>query len=135
MAFKHGKDAALSVNGTLITGFTNNVSLSRDRDTSETTVFGLNDKTFIPGLMGGALSFSGFYDPTAVTGSAVVVETAFTAGTTVACIYYPGGNSTGQRSHTFAAIITNYTETSAVTDRVDFSSSALVSGAVTTATI
>lgn len=135
MAFRHGMNAALSVNGSLITGYTDNVSLGRERETSETTVFGLNDKTFIPGLMGGSLDFSGNYDPTVSTGSAAVVEGAFTAGTTVTCIYYPGGNVTGQRSHSFAAIITNYTETSTVSDKVTFSATALVSGPVTTATI
>lgn len=135
MSFIHGSKAALSINGTLITGYTDTASLSRERDTSETTVFGLSDKTFIPGLMGGTLSFSGNYDPTVSTGSAAVVEGAFTAGTTVTCIYYPGGNTTGQRSHTFSAIITSYSEESTTQDKVTFSAEALVSGAVTTATI
>ncbi len=135
MAFKHGKDAAISVNGTLISVYTDSTGLSRDRDTAETTTFGVNDKTHIPGLMGGSLSISGNYDPTASVGQAAVLEGAFTGGVAVTCIYYPGGNSSGQRSHTFSGIVTNYSETSSVSDKVTFSSSILVTGAVTTATI
>lgn len=135
MAFKHGKTAALSVAAALISDFTDTTSLSRDRDTAETTTFGKNDKTFIAGLMSGQVSFSGSYDPTASTGPAAVIEGAFTGGVPVTLIYYPAGNSSNERSHTASVIITNYTETSAVADKVTFSATAQVTGAVVTATI
>jgi hypothetical protein len=64
-----------------------------------------------------------------------VLETALTAAVTTACIYYPGGNVTGQRSHTFSGIVTEYNETSVTSDKVTFSATILVTGAVTTATI
>lgn len=135
MAFKHGSAAAISVSANLLTAYCDNISLTRDRDTAETTVFGIADKTHIQGLLSGSLSVSGNYDPTASTGPAAVLETALTGAAAVACIYYPGGNSSGQRSHSFSGIVTNYAETSGVGDKVTFSASILVTGAVTTATI
>lgn len=135
MAFRHGSNAAISITANLLTAYCDNISLQRTRDTAETTPFGVSDKTHIQGLLSGSLSVSGNYDPTTSTGPAAVLETALTAATSTACIYYPGGNSTGQRSHAFSGIVTDYTETSVTTDKVTFSATILVTGAVTTATI
>lgn len=135
MAFRHGSKAAISVNANLLSAYCDNLSLGRDIDTAETTTFGLTDKTHIAGLLSGSLSLSGNYDPTTTTGPAAVLEGCLTGAVPVTCIYYPGGNVAGQRSHTFSGIVTNYSETSTVSDKVTFSSSILVTGAVTTATI
>jgi hypothetical protein len=135
VAFRHGSNAAISVSANLLTAYCDNVSLQRTRDTAETTPFGVSDKTHIQGLLSGSLSVSGNYDPTITVGPAAVLEGALTGAAAVACIYYPGGNTTGQRSHTFSGIVTEYNETSVTSDKVTFSATILVTGAVTTATI
>ena len=134
MAFRHGKNAALTVNAVALTAFCDNVGISRDVDTAETSVFGVDDKTFLPGLRGGTLSISGSYDPTVTTGPAAVLEGLLGAAA-FTVIFEPGGNTTGQRRHTFSALMTNYSETSAVGDKVTFSGAIIVTGAVTSITI
>lgn len=134
MAFKHGKSAALTVNAVALGTYCDNLGLSRDVDTSETTTFGVNDKTFLAGLISGSLSVAGNYDPTVTTGPGAVFE-GLLGGAAVTVIYEPGGNSTGQRRHTFSALITNYTETVAVADVIKFSAGVQVTGAVTSITI
>lgn len=134
MAFKHGKSAALTVNSVALGTFCDNISISHDVDTAETSTFGVNDKTFLAGLIGHTLSVSGNYDPTVTTGPGAVFEGLLGAAA-VTVVYEPGGNTTGQRRHTFSAIVTNYTETAAVSDVVKFSAELLVSGASTNITI
>ena len=134
MAFIHGKNATVTVNAAALTSFCDNLNLSRDTDTAETTVFGVNDKTFLPGLIGGNMTLSGSYDPTASTGPAAVLE-ALLGAAPFAVVLRPGGGATGQRSHGFNALLTNYTETSGISDVVKFSASLLVTGAVTTTTL
>jgi hypothetical protein len=134
MAFRHGKNAAVTVNSVALSSFCDSVDLSRDVDTSETTVFGNDDKTFIPGLRGGNINLSGNYDPTASTGPADVLE-GLLGSAPFPVVYEPGGNVAGQRRHSFNAIITNYSENSAVGDKVTFSASMIITGAVTSTTI
>jgi hypothetical protein len=67
-AFTHGKNAGVKLdNGagalTDITAYTDKASMDRLRELAETTVFGNNDKTFLPGLRESSFSLSGKFDP------------------------------------------------------------------------
>ena len=55
MAFISGKDSFFSVDGTDISSYVNQLSLSRDVNTLETTSFGSDQATFVVGIEG--LSF------------------------------------------------------------------------------
>ena len=92
MAFKAGHNATLSIDGTVVTTYTNDTTLSRIRETLETTVFGNTDRTYIAGVRGHTIACSGFYDP---TGDAVFVGAD--DGATVLFDYSPDGtvNYTG----------------------------------------
>ena len=57
MAFISGKDSFFSVDGTDITSYVNQLSLSRDVNTLETTSFGSDQATYVVGVEG--LSISG----------------------------------------------------------------------------
>lgn len=133
MAFKHGKSAAVSFNAVLLTAFSNEGSLNIDIDTAETSVFGNNYKTFLTGQGTGVLTLSGHYDPAAGGPGPTITPRLFNDSTAV--VWFPGGNSTGQTSYTFAAIVTNYTESSSTGDRVTFSATLQVTGTITIATI
>lgn len=135
MSFRHGKTASLSIAGTVIQGYLDNAALNRTRDTSDTTVFGLSDKTALAGLKGANLTGSGNYDPTTSTGPMAVLEAAYATDTPVAVIYYPGGNTSGQYSYSFNAILTSLGVPAQVADKVTFSFDFLVTGAVTPAVI
>ena len=134
MAFRHGKNAELTVNSKALTDFADSVDLKIDVDTADTSVFGLDWKTAIPGMAGANLDGSGNYDPTATTGPQAVL-TALIGAAEFPVVWYPGGNSTGQISHTFNALLTSYSESSPAGGKVTFKFSLLASGADTVATI
>ena len=135
MAFRHGRTASLSIGGTVIQTYLDSAALNVTGDTADTTTFGSTWKSAIAGLLGATLSGSGSMDPAASTGPMAVLWAALTGLVPVACVYYPGGNVSNQRSYTFSALITSVSEPATVGDRVTFSFDALVTGAVTPAVI
>lgn len=137
MAFRHGSKAQLTVNGVDLSTFCDSIELSISPETADTTAFGSTWRTMIPGLIGASLSVSGNYDPTASTGPADAIFAAITAQNTagyVAVVDKPGGTATGQRTNSFNAIVSGYTESSAVDDKVTFGFELTVTGAVTPST-
>lgn len=135
MAFKHGRAAQVYIGTAELTAFLDQADKSTDVDTAETTVFGKGWKTYLAGLIGTTLSISGSYDGTATTGPAALMETAIANGTAWTWKFFPGGSASGQRSHSFSAFVTNYSESSPVGDKVTWSAEVLATGTVTSATL
>ena len=63
MAFKHGKNTAVLLDGLDLSGYLNNVDLSVDVDTAGTDTFGNSWKTSLAGMAGSKADFAGLYDP------------------------------------------------------------------------
>jgi hypothetical protein len=136
MAFRHGKNAAISIAGKDLSVYCENIDFNIDVDTADTTTFAATWKTALAGIPGGKLEMSGYYDPTASTGPAAVltgiitggVAWQTTGGSPVTLLYYPGGNTSGQRLATITtgAIVTSYAETSPVGGIVSFKASVLI---------
>lgn len=122
MAFVHGKGQTISVDGTAITAYTDQISFSRNVETAEVTAFGNDDRAYIAGLEGATISLSGHYD---ATGDAVL-HGAFD-GASVAWAYSPDGGTTTYSGNAF---ITNYSTGGSVGERVPWSASLTVTGAV-----
>jgi len=135
VAFRHGKAGAFWLGTNNLSTFCDQLDLSIDVDTSDTSTFGVGWKTAITGLIGGTLSLSGSYDPTVTTGPAAVLLTAIANGTAWAFSHFPGGSVTGQRSNVGSCFVTNYSESSPVADKVTFSAELLVTGTVTSSTL
>lgn len=135
MAFRHGKTASITVNSVDLSTFCDTLDLDISVDTADTSAFGSSWKSALAGMAGGTVSFSGSWDPTASTGPAAALWACITGGTAVAVVHKPGGTASGQRSNTFNAIVTSYTESAPVGDKVTFSGEMLITGAVTTAVI
>ena len=129
MAFKSGKDAAFSVDSTDISSYVDSVSLSRDVNTLETTSFGSDQATFVVGVEGLQISGSGSWDATNDGTMAGLFD-----GSQVAWEYSPD-NTSGQPKYSGNAFVTNYTIDSSATDKVSFSFSLIVTGAVTRGTV
>lgn len=119
MAFRHGKFAEISVNGADLSAFCDSADLNIDVDTADASTFGIQWKRNLEGLAGGSIDGGGDYDPTDTTGPAIVLLGCIGAGP-VPVILYPGGNVSGQISHTFDAILTSYKESAKVGDKVTF---------------
>ena len=129
MAFISGKDSFFSVDGTDISSYVNQLSLSRDVNTLETTSFGSDQATFVVGVEGLSISGSATFDATADGVFAGLFD-----GSTVAFDYRPN-NSSGLPKYTGNALVTNYTIDSNATDLVSVSFSLIVTGAVTRGTV
>lgn len=134
MAFRHGRHADVSVDGDSLSAYCDEAEITLENDTAETTTFGSSWKTHIPGLNGASMTLSGNYDPTASTGPAAVL-TALIGADPFPVLYHPGGNDTGQIQHSFDAILTSYSESSPVGDKVTFSAALIADGADTVTTV
>ena len=129
MAFKSGKDSFFSVDGTDISSYVDSVSFSRDVNTLETTSFGSDQATYVVGIEGMSISGSGSWDATNDGTMAGLFD-----GSQVAWEYSPD-NTSGQPKYSGNAFVTNYTIDSSATDKVSFSFSLIVTGAVTRGTV
>ena len=129
MAFISGKDSFFSVDGTDITSYVNQLSLSRDVNTLETTSFGSDQATYVVGVEGLSISGSATFDATADGVFAGLFD-----GSTVAFDYRPD-NTSSQPKYTGNAFVTNYSIDSSATDLVSISFSLIVTGAVTRGTV
>lgn len=67
MAFSHGTDAKIWLDGFAAACTLNEVSEDGEVDTAETTTLCKTHKTYIPGLMDSTISMSGFYDTNTVS--------------------------------------------------------------------
>ena len=137
MAFKHGRLLEITVATKALSTYCDTADINIKIDTAEVTTGTAAYKAYIAGLAGATLTMSGAYDPTVTNGPASVLFAQIAlnqAGTVTAVIFYPAGNNAGQgTSHTFNALITDYKESSAVSKRVDFAATLLVTGVDTVA--
>ncbi len=120
MAFRHGKNAAFTLNAVPLATFINSMELGFENDLADTTTYGATWKSGLTGIPGGTISLEGFYDPTATTGPGAVLYPLFLAGTAVTGLAYPGGTASGQILYTITSgcIVMNYDESSPVSDIV-----------------
>lgn len=125
MAFVHGSNSTMVVDGTTVSSYVDNVSFSRDVDLAEVTAFGNDDKAYIAGLEGATLSITGHWDATADA----ALHGTFDAAS-FAWSYSPDAGTTTYSGNAF---VTNYTQNSPVGDRVNWSLSATITGAVSRA--
>lgn len=96
--FRHGRNAKVAVNATDLSAYFNSGDVSRSMEPAEVTTFGSNSKAYIPGLMDGTVSLSGFFDGSANAVDAVLAG-ALQAATDTLVTFAPEGFSIG--SHTF----------------------------------
>ncbi len=137
MAFRHGSKAQITVNSVDLSAFCNSISLDISPETADVTGFGATWRSHIPGLIGGTLTASGSFDPTDTTGPSDAIWDAITAQNSagyIAVVEKPGGTASGQRTNTFNAIISGYSEESSIDDAIRFSFDLLITGALTPTT-
>lgn len=119
MAFVHGKDTYISLDGDDLSAFTNASELSRTADSHDVTTYGKSSHVFHGGLKNGTGSMSGIYDNTAGTGPRAVIEPL--VGTVVELVRRPEGTGAGLPQDTVDVLVTGYTETNPVADMVAWS--------------
>lgn len=126
MAFKHGKDTSVWLNGADVSEYFNAADLSVDVDTAETTTFKKSWKTHIVGQSGASLDLGGFYDPTFDD----VEDTLNVEAGAVLSVFPGGGTADGSPGRMVAVHSTSYKESAPVGDAVAFQWSVLANGPV-----
>lgn len=120
MAFVHGKNTAVTIDGDDLSVYSNSVTFGRSADTHDVTTFGKNSKVYAPGLKDGTASIEGIYDNTALVSPGAVLRPLIGAAE-VPLVYKPEGTGTGKPTATVDVLVTSYEETAAVGDMVMWS--------------
>ncbi len=128
MAFTHGKDTFVSLNGSDLSAFTNESEFGRKADKHDVTTYGKADHVYAGGLGDGSFEMSGIYD-NGVTGPRDIIEPLI--GTVVTLIRRPEGTGTGKPQDSVSVLVEEYVETSPVADMVTWSATLQPSDAVT----
>ena len=128
---RHGKSAFFSCSDAaaatlVLSSGLDDLGFDRSLDTAEVTTFGENDRTYLPGLRGASMSWSGHFNST----QANRLDAMLGHSTSATCVYGPAGNTAGYHSYEFDANLTQIAIGSPVGDKVSMSGSFQVTGAV-----
>jgi hypothetical protein len=133
MAFKHGKLAEFGLGSAgNLTDYSDNIEWSRSREVGESTVFGLNDKTYVAGLRDATFTVTGKYDSTATTGPAAILNAAITNDTALTFTIQEEGTGASNGQITGSCFATGYSESVPVGGVITWSADFQVTGPVTT---
>jgi len=132
MAFIHGSDATITIDGDALTGYANSITFSREADSHDVTVFGATAKAYQAGLTDGTCTIEGTYDDGA-SGPEAILRPLLGAAA-VALVYRPEGAGTGKPESTVNVIVTSYEESVPVADMITWSVELQCTGAITDAT-
>lgn len=133
-ASTHGSKVALSIDGSVISPWTNASELKRAADKSETTGYGSEGHEYADdeGLKAHMFTCSGWYDKTTVTGTAAVLKGK--EGQNLPIIYGEEGSASGAPKATFTGHLDDFTTTAPVAEIVKWSATFSVSGEITDST-
>lgn len=129
MAEVHGSNSYLSVDGTDVSAYTDNATLSFSVATADVTAFADDDNNYIAGTEDATISHGGNWDATQDGVSYGTFDQA-----TVATVVGPAGNVGGNVSYTQNALVTGYSIQMNSTNKVTFSASYQRTGATTRGT-
>ena len=126
-----GKDVAVTFNAVDISGDGRSVSYEQSADILDDTTYGADERTKQGGLLDGSGSFEGLD----VSGNFTAAWQEIVPGASATMVIYPEGNSSGNRSISFTAVISNRALTMPYDDLSTLSMSFEISGAVTEGTV
>lgn len=108
MAFIHGKSIFVMMNGYNITGYLNKIEAPYTADTAETSVFGLDNKTYLPGMKDATLSAEGLFDGDADAVDQLLNSVLAGANSGNNLMWIPQGNTAGNIGYGLNMIQTAY---------------------------
>jgi hypothetical protein len=131
MAFRHGSNCEISIDGDPLTAYCDKLDTNIDRDVAEVDVFSVDWKANLAGHLSGSFDISGSYDPTAGTGPQAVLLALYESSDPVVGLFYPGGNVADQLLYTANVHLTGYKESAPVGGQVTFTASFVADGEIT----
>lgn len=130
MAFIHGKNAVVSLDGTDLSAFINNVAFNQSADSHDVTCLGAVGHAYAAGLTDGTCTISGIYDDGAAGPAAEIRP--LVGGANVTLLYKPEGTGAGKIQNSASVQVKTYNETAPVAEMVSWEAELQISGAVTT---
>lgn len=118
MAFIHGKDGFVTLNGVDLSAFSNNIEFGRAGDSHDVTTFGKDSHVKQGGLLDGSCTLDGIYEDGALGPEATIHPLI---GTVVELVYRPEGTGSGRPQRTVDVLVQEYTETVPVADMISWS--------------
>lgn len=115
MAFTHGKNTVVKLDGNDLSTYTDSSDYERTADSHDVTAYGKDAHVKQGGLLDGTFKMSGTYDNT-VGGPRAVIQPLI--GQVVTFIRQPEGTGSGKPQDTGDVLITKYTESNPVADMV-----------------
>lgn len=132
--FRHGKGTKILANQYNLGGILNDAGAEASVETAETTVFGVNDKTYLAGQADNTVSYKGLYDGafSTVAGSAnrihEVIQSALGTTGSVVNTYGPEGDTIGRRAYLFAGLPDSLKITSPIADALKIEANQVMGG-------
>ncbi len=130
MAFVHGKGTRILIGEYDLSGYFNQVSISKDVQAVSVDTFGNNDHAFIAGLSGGTIALGGLFDSTASTGSDEVLNAALDGSQQVVTVSFPGADTIGDAATLLHARETSYPVRGTTNDAVRLNSGLTADGGI-----
>ncbi|CAB4176409.1 hypothetical protein UFOVP978_30 [uncultured Caudovirales phage] len=121
MAFVHGKNARVLLNGADASYWLRSVQWNQQSDVAETTAFGTTAKTYLSGMSGFTMGMGGMFEDTATTGFDAVVSPLLGSGTLNNVAMAPNGFTIGRPAWAVSGAITSYDVQGGVGDIVQAS--------------
>jgi hypothetical protein len=137
----HGKDAYFALEDSAASTlrslgiYITNIDYGRSNDIHDTTTYGAEGHTFITGLTNGTIAVAGFWDDTASTGSATVLDSLVDLDAiTLSYEYGPEGNGSGAVKYSGECVLQDLSYGNPVADLVTFTATLQLSGTQTKGT-
>lgn len=118
MAFVHGKDTVVTLDGNDLSAFASQSEITRNADSHDVTTYGRQAHNFNGGLKNGTANMSGTYD-NGTSGPRAVIDPLL--GTKVTFVRQPEGEGIGLAQDSVTVLVLNYVETNPVADMVTWS--------------
>jgi hypothetical protein len=120
MAQRHGKDTVVKLGAQDFSAHADNTEFSDEYDTAETTTYGRKRKNYVKGLGDGTITTGGTYDDGAA-GPGAIFQAAILSETPATFIYQQAGTGTGLPQRSVDVLVTKYSTSSPVADKVAWS--------------
>ena len=128
MAFVHGKETNVLIDGSDVTSYLNQAATSRGHATALTTTFGNDDHTYIAGLESGNIAMGGYFDGDTDAIHDVLGGLFAGDNSPVISVAHQGFGTIGNVAIMLAGIQTQYDIAGSVADAVAITASADANG-------
>lgn len=120
MPQRHGKHTVVKLGADDFSAHADNTEFSDEYETAETTTYGRKRKNYVKGLGDGTITTGGTYNDSA-GGPGEIFEAAILSEVPVAFLYQPAGTGTGLPQRSVDVLVTKYSTSSPVADKVAWS--------------